>query len=63
MPAPTFDCAALDVEKTKSFLAHLHKRLGICASLQTASMDTILRLAQFTGTAVLVDIAECSLSM
>ena len=58
MPTPTFECAPLDVERTKSFLTHLRKRLRICGSLQVASMDTILRLAQFTGTAVLVDITE-----
>lgn len=61
MPTPTFECMPLDVTKTTSFLTHLRKRLRICGNLQGASMDTILRLAQFTSTAVLFDIVECKL--
>jgi len=61
MPTPTFECAPLDNAKTTSFLKHIQKRIRICGSLQVASMDTILRLAQFTSTAVLFDIAECKL--
>ena len=76
MPPPTFDCAELDVDKTKSLLKGLRKRLAICDSLRTASMDTMLRLAQgsyrpvadvhakqFTSSMGLLDIIECKLSV
>jgi len=55
MPPPVFECNELDVAKTESLLSSLRKRVGICESLQMASMDSLLRLTQSSCISLLTD--------
>lgn len=58
MPDPLFDCDVLDREEAASLLSKLERRLVVCEKLHCASMDSILRLAQYNKATLLADVVE-----
>jgi TPR repeat protein len=58
MPDPLFECDVLDREEAASLLKKLERRLVVCEKLHRASMDSILRLAQYNNATLLADVVE-----